>query len=60
MKGQISICGKVITNLWFADGIDGQAGNEEDWPILSWLWHKDQWYKGILFRPNIFLVVSIS
>ena len=30
-EGAVSIGGRTITNLRFADDIDGLAGEEEDW-----------------------------
>ena len=45
-KGTVSIGGRTITNLCFADDIDGLAGEEEELANLverlHRLWHGDQ------------------
>ena len=38
-QGTVSIGGRTITNLRFADDIDGLAGKEEE---LARLWHGNQ------------------
>ena len=51
-EGTVSIGSRTITNLRFADDIDGLAGEEEELAKLVERLDKDQAWRSVLRRPS--------